>query len=123
MVLNAVLRPCARVRPWDVLSRCTPLLPDPNHLSKRQDAWDSVVLTSSKVTQESIFRLNELTRDISEPTHYFTIMPLGHHSTRQMSCPEVGNDRHTSKRRKGHEPCAYPEQAPHELSQNASKAG
>ena len=62
-----------------------------------------MLAASSKVTQESDFGLNGPVSDVCVHMYSVTIMPLGHHNTHQMSCPEVGNDCHTSTRRIGNE--------------------
>ena len=83
-------------------------LPPPKHMHHvwvRNGLWDHSVRpirphnTLPKTSQNRVLANFEPVRDVVSRLGFSTILPLQHHNTRQMGCPEVQNGRHTSARR------------------------
>ena len=76
-----------------------------HHVWVRNGAWDHSVRpfrpnnTSLKTSQNRLLANFEPVRDAMSRLGISTILPLQHHNTRQMGCPEVQNGRHASARR------------------------
>ena len=55
--------------------------------------------TLPKTSQNRLLADFEPVRDVVSCLGFSTMLPLQHHNTRQMGCPEVQNGRHASARR------------------------
>ena len=83
-------------------------LPPPKHVHHVwvwNGLWDHSVRpfrpnnTLPKTSQNRLLADFEPVRDVVSRLGFSTILPLQHHNTRQMGCPEVQNGRHASARR------------------------
>ena len=93
-------------------------LPPPKHMHHvwvRNGPWDHSVRpfrpnnTSPKTSQNRVLANFEPVRDVVSRLGFSTILPLQHHNTRQMGCPEVQNGRHASARRMSRVCSAWPD--------------